>query len=176
MQKSPFVFTQLTKFLNRSYFNDLVRKYKGDRYVKAFTCWNQLLTLMFGQLTNRLSMRDLIAALEAHQSKCYHLGVGKRITRSNLAKANENRDYRIFEDFAFYMMAEARRKRIDHIFQLDGNIYAFDSTTISLCLSVFEWAKFRKHKGGIKVHTLFDVETQVSAFLPTRFYRYSICR
>lgn len=165
MQKPPFVFTQLTKFLNRSYFNDLVRKYKGDRYVKAFTCWNQLLTLMFGQLTNRLSMRDLIAALEAHQSKCYHLGVGKRITRSNLAKANENRDYRIFEDFAFYMMAEARRKRIDHIFQLDGNIYAFDSTTISLCLSVFEWAKFRKHKGGIKVHTLFDVETQVPAFI-----------
>ena len=165
MQKPPFVFTQLTKFLNRSYFNDLVRKYKGDRYVKAFTCWNQLLTLMFGQLTNRLSMRDLIAALEAHQSKCYHLGVGKRITRSNLAKANENRDFRIFEDFAFYMMAEARRKRINHIFQLDGNIYAFDSTTISLCLSVFEWAKFRKHKGGIKVHTLFDVETQVPAFI-----------
>lgn len=165
MQKPPFVFTQLTKFLNQSYFNDLVRKYKGDQYAKVFTCWNQLLTLMFGQLTNRLSMRDLIAALEAHQSKCYHLGVGKRITRSNLAKANENRDYRIFEDFAFYMMAEACRKRIDHIFQLDGNIYAFDSTTISLCLSVFEWAKFRKHKGGIKVHTLFDIETQVPAFI-----------
>ena len=165
MQKSPFVFTQLTKFISRSYFNDLVRKYNGDRYVKTFTCWNQLLTLMFGQLSNRQSMRDLIAALEAHQSKCYHLGVSKRVTRSNLAKANEERDYRIFEDFAFYMMAEARRLRIDHIFQLDGNVYAFDSTTISLCLSVFEWAKFRKHKGGIKVHTLFDIETQVPAFI-----------
>ena len=124
-----------------------------------------MLTLMFGQLSNRQSMRDLIAALEAHQSKCYHLGVSKRVTRSNLAKANEERDYRIFEDFAFYMMAEARRLRIDHIFQLDGNVYAFDSTTISLCLSVFEWAKFRKHKGGIKVHTLFDIETQVPAFI-----------
>lgn len=165
MQKSPFVFTQLTKFISHSYFNDLVRKYNGDRYVKTFTCWNQLLTLMFGQLSNRQSMRDLIAALEAHQSKCYHLGVSKRVTRSNLAKANEERDYRIFEDFAFYMMAEARRLRIDHIFQLDGNVYAFDSTTISLCLSVFEWAKFRKHKGGIKVHTLFDIETQVPAFI-----------
>lgn len=165
MQKSPFVFTQLTKFISRSYFNDLVRKYNGDRYVKTFTCWNQLLTLMFGQLSNRQSMRDLIAALEAHQSKCYHLGVSKRVTRSNLAKANEERDYRIFEDFAFYMMAEARKLRIDHIFKLEGNIYAFDSTTISLCLSVFEWAKFRKHKGGIKVHTLFDIETQVPAFI-----------
>ena len=165
MQKSPFVFCQLTKALNRSYFNDLVKKYQGDRYVKSFTCWNQLLTLMFGQLSNRQSMRDLIAALEAHQTKCYHLGVSKRVTRSNLAKANEERDYRIFEDFAFYMMAEARRRRIDHIFQLDGNVYAFDSTTISLCLSVFGWAKFRRHKGGIKVHTLFDVETQVPAFI-----------
>lgn len=165
MQKSPFVFTQLTKFISRSYFNDLVRKYNGDRYVKTFTCWNQLLTLMFGQLSNRQSMRDLIAALEAHQSKCYHLGVSKRVTRSNLAKANEKRDYRIFEDVAFYLMAEARQLRIDHIFQLDGNVYAFDSTTISLCLSVFKWAKFRKHKGGIKVHTLFDIETQVPAFI-----------
>lgn len=165
MQKSPFVFTQLTKFINRAYFNDLVRKYHGDRYVKTFTCWNQLLSLMFGQLSNRQSMRDLIAAFEAHQSKCYHLGVSKRVTRSNLAKANEERDYRIFEDFAFYVMAEARKLRIDHIFKLDGNVYAFDSTTISLCLSVFDWAKFRKHKGGIKVHTLFDIETQVPAFI-----------
>lgn len=100
MQKPPFVFTQLTKFLNRSYFNDLVRKYKGDRYVKAFTCWNQLLTLMFGQLTNRLSMRDLIAALEAHQSKCYHLGVGMRITRNNLYK----RLYRIHSAGSFFVV------------------------------------------------------------------------
>lgn len=163
--RNPYVFSQLVGFLDRNHFNNLVRKYNGDRYVKTFTCWNQLLTLMFGQLSNRQSMRDLIAALEAHQSKCYHLGVSKRVTRSNLAKANEERDYRIFEDFAFYMMAEARKLRIDHIFQLDGNVYAFDSTTISLCLSVFEWAKFRKHKGGIKVHTLFDIETQVPAFI-----------
>ena len=111
MQKPPFVFTQLTKFLNRSYFNDLVRKYKGGYYLKAFTYWNQILTLMFGQLSNRLSMRDLIIALEAHHSKCFYLGIGKRITRSNLAKANATRDYRIFEDFAFYMMAETSRKR-----------------------------------------------------------------
>ena len=87
--RNPYVFSQLVGFLDRNHFNYLVRKYNGDRYVKTFTCWNQLLTLMFGQLSNRQSMRDLIAALEAHQSKCYHLGVSKRVTRSNLAKANE---------------------------------------------------------------------------------------
>ena len=95
--RNPYVFSQLVSFLDRNHFNYLVRKYNGDRYVKTFTCWNQLLTLMFGQLSNRQSMRDLIAVLEAHQSKCYHLGVSKRVTRSNLAKANEERDYRIFE-------------------------------------------------------------------------------
>ncbi len=87
--RNPYVFSQLVGFLDRNHFNYLVCKYNGDRYVKTFTCWNQSLTLMFGQLSNRQSMRDLIAALEAHQSKCYHLGVSKRVTRSNLAKANE---------------------------------------------------------------------------------------
>lgn len=92
MNKDKYVFSQLTSFLDRSLFNDYVRKYHGDKYVKHFTCWNQLLVLMFGQLSNRESLRDLIVALEAHRSKCYFLGMGKRITRSNLAKANESRD------------------------------------------------------------------------------------
>lgn len=87
------------------------------------------------------------------------------MTRSNLSKANEQRDYHIFEEFAFFMIAEARRRRIQKIFELDGHIYAFDLTTIDLCLSVFEWAKFRKHKGGVKMHTLYDVEAQVPAFV-----------
>jgi hypothetical protein len=152
-------------FLDNFKFLRIVKKYDGNHYVKHFTCWNQLLSLMFGQLCNRESLRDLIVALNAHQEKCYHLGVGKHVTRSNLAKANENRDYRIFEDFAFYMMGEARNKRVNDIFQLNGNVYAFDSTTIDLCLKLFPWAKFRKYKGGIKVHTLYDVETQVPAFI-----------
>lgn len=155
----------MVEFLNNFKFFRIVKKYDGNRYVKHFTCWNQLLTLMFGQLFNRASLRDLIVALQAHQEKCYHLGVGKHVTRSNLAKANENRDYRIFEDFAFYMIEQARKQRVNDIFKLDGNVYAFDSTTIDLCLQMFPWAKFRKHKGGIKVHTLYDVETQVSAFI-----------
>ena len=159
-----YVFAQLTPFLNRSKFNRIVTKYEGDKYVKHFTCWNQLLTLMFGQLSNRESLRDLIIAIEAHHQKCYHLGIGKHVTRSNLSKSNTNRDYRIFEEYAYFLVSEARRKRATEIFKLDGNVYAFDSTTISLCLEVFWWAKFRKHKGGIKIHTLYDLETQIPAF------------
>lgn len=136
--------------------------------MKHFTCWNQLLVMMFGQLTNRESLRDLIVIIEAHRSKCYHLGFGKQVTKSNLAKANQNRDCRIFEEFAYFLVAEARSKRITDIFKLGGSVYAFDSTTIDLCLSVFWWAKFRKHKGGIKIHTLYDIETQVPAFFPTK--------
>ena len=163
--KTSYVFSQLVSVaLDRNHFNYLVRKYEGDKYVKHFTCWNQLLVMMFGQLCNRESLRDLTNALAAHQKKCYHLGLGKHVSKTNLAYANSNRDYRIFEEYAYYLIAEARKKRATDIFQLCGNVYAFDSTTIDLCLSVFWWAKFRKHKGGIKVHTLYDVETQVPAF------------
>ena len=164
MYQYKYVFAQLTSFLNRSKFNRIVAKYEGDKYVKHFTCWNQLLALMFGQLSNRESLRDLIIAIEAHHQKCYHLGIGKHVTRSNLSKSNTNRDYRIFEEYAYFLVSEARRKRATEIFKLDGNVYAFDSTTISLCLEVFWWAKFRKHKGGIKIHTLYDLETQIPAF------------
>ena len=165
MFKDKFVFSQLIAFLDRNHFNYLARKYDGDKYVKHLTCWNQLLALMFGQLSNRESLRDLIVALEAHQSKCFHLGLGRKpIAKTTLATANQNRDYRIFEEFAFYMVEQARRNRAADIFKLGGKVYAFDSTTIPLCLSVFWWAKFRKKKGGVKVHVLYDLEVQVPAF------------
>ena len=164
MNQDKYVFAQLIKFLDNDKFRRIVAKYGGDRYVKHFTCWNQLLVMMFGQLTNRESLRDLIVIIEAHRNKCYHLGFGKHVTKSNLAKANQNRDCRIFEEFAYFLVAEARSKRITDIFKLGGSVYAFDSTTIDLCLSVFWWAKFRKRKGGIKIHTLYDIETQVPAF------------
>lgn len=165
MFKDKFVFSQLIAFLDRNHFNYLARKYDGDKYVKHLTCWNQLLALMFGQLSNCESLRDLIVALEAHQSKCFHLGLGRKpIAKTTLATANQNRDYRIFEEFAFYMMEQARRNRAADIFKLGGKVYAFDSTTIPLCLSVFWWAKFRKKKGGVKVHVLYDLEAQVPAF------------
>lgn len=165
MYQDKFVFAQLASFLDRNHFNYLVRKYEGDRYVKNFTCWNQLMALMFGQLSNRESLRDVVVALEAHRSKCYHLGMGsKPIAKTTFATANQNRDYRIFEDFAFFLMEQARKKRATDIFKLKGNVYAFDSTTIPLCLSVFWWAKFRKKKGGVKAHVLYDLEAQVPAF------------
>ncbi len=164
VHKDKYVFAQLASFLDRNKFNFIVRKYDGDKYVKHFTCWNQLLALIFGQLSNRESLRDLIVALDAHHCKCYHLGMGKNVSKSSLARANQDRAYHIFEEFAYYLVNEARRKRVSDIFKLEGNVYAFDSTTIDLCLSVFWWAKFRKKKGGIKLHTLYDVETQIPAF------------
>ena len=164
MNKEKYVFAQLISFLNEDKFRRIVNKFQGNRYIKHFTCWNQLLSLMFGQLSNRESLRDLIIALDAHHSKCYHLGIGRNVSRSSLARANQDRDYHIFEEYAYYLINEARQKRATEIFKLSGNIYAFDSTTIDLCLAVFWWAKFRKKKGGIKVHTLYDVETQIPAF------------
>ena len=165
MNKDKYVFAQLLEYLDYDKFRHLVDNYDGNRYVKHLTCWNQLLALMFGQLSNRESLRDVIVALEAHQSKCFHLGLGRKpIAKTTLATANQNRDYRIFEEFAFYMMTQAREKRATDIFKIGGKVYAFDSTTIPLCLSVFWWAKFRKKKGGVKAHVLYDLEAQVPAF------------
>ena len=165
MHKEKFVFAQLAEFLNGDKFRHIVDKYEGNSYVKTFNCWNQLLVLMFGQLSNRKSLRDLALVISAHSDKCYHLGFGKSVTLSNLSKANARRDYRIFEEYAYYMIGKARSKRINDVFELGGNVYAFDSTTVDLCLSVYEWARFRRAKGGIKIHTLYDLETQVPAFL-----------
>lgn len=165
MNQDKYVFAQVVEFLNQDKFRRIVTKYQGDRYIKHYSTWNQLLTLIFGQLSRSASLRDCVLALQAHRSKLYHLGVGKTVTRSNLSKANEQRDYRIFEDYAYYMITEARRKREGKISGIGAHIYAFDSTTIALCLSLFEWAKFRKKKGGIKVHTLFDVVAGIPTFV-----------
>ena len=164
MNKGKYVFSQLLDFLDKDVFLRISNKYNGNRYVKSFTCWNQLAVMMFGQLSNRESLRDLVLATQAHASKAFHLGFGKAATRSNLSKANNNRDCRIFEDFAYRVMADAQKCRAVEIFKLGGKVYAFDSTTIDLCLSVFDWALFRKKKGGIKIHTLYDVETQIPTF------------
>ena len=128
MNKDKYVFAQLIEFLDNNKFRHLVDKYDGNRYVKHFTCWNQLFAMMFGQLSNRESLRDLIVAFEAHRVKQYHLGLGRKpIAKTTFASANQNRDYRIFEDFAFYMMEQAWKKRVTDVFKLKGNVYAFDS-------------------------------------------------
>ena len=124
-----------------------------------------MLAMMFGQLSNRESLRDLIVAFEAHRAKQYHLGLGREpIAKTTLATAIQNRDYRIFEEFAFYMMKEACEKRTANILDISGKKYAFNSTTIPLCLAKFPWAKFRSKKGGVKAHVLYDIEAQVPAF------------
>ncbi len=167
MNQGKYIFAQLTDFLPRRVFDRIVSKHVGNKYVKSFTCWNQMLCMVFGQLTSRDSMRDLLLSLEAHKSKYYHLGFGSTVTRRNLGKANEKRDYKIFEEFAYVLIEEARKScyRSDFEINVEGNVYAFDSSTIDLCLSVFWWAEFRRTKGGIKLHTLYDVKTSIPTFL-----------
>ena len=165
MNQGKYVFAQIVEFLPQRIFDRIVEKYEGNKYVKHFTCWNQLLCMLFGQLTNRDSLRDLMVALDAHSNKSYHLGFGKNVTRSNLAKANETRNSKIFEEFAYHLIDVSRRKRANDDFEIKGTVYAFDSSTIDLCLNVFWWAKFLKAKGGIKLHTFFDITTQIPAFV-----------
>jgi len=167
MNQGKYIFAQLTDFLPRRVFDRIVKEHNGNKYIRTFTCWNQMLCMVFGQLTSRDSMRDLMLSIEAHQSKYYHLGFGQTVTRRNLGKANEKRSYKIFEEFAYVLIEQARKScyKSDFEIEVDGNVYALDSTTIDLCLSVFWWAEFRKHKGGIKLHTLFDVKTFIPCFL-----------
>lgn len=163
MNQGKYIFAQLTDFLPRRVFDRLVEKYSGNKKIRTFTCWNQMLCMIFGQLTARDSMRDLMLSLEAHKNKYYHLGLGSTVTRTNLGKANRNRDYRIHEEFAYTLIAGARNSyyRNDFEVKVDGDVYAFDSSTIDLYLNVFWWAEFRKHKGGIKLHTLYGVKTSI---------------
>lgn len=165
MNQGRYVFTQLMDFLPRKYFEWLVKKYDGNKYVKSFTCWNYLLVLLFGQLSNREGLRDLIVTIAPFKSAFHHLGFGKNVSRSNLSKANETRDVRIFKEFADKMVSLARDKRsgIKEFF-LSNNVYAFDSSTISLCLSVFWWTKLHHGKGGVKLHELYDVKTDIPTF------------
>jgi len=165
MNQGKYVFAQLTEFLPKRVFDCIVARYSGDKHVRFFSCWNQMLCMIFGQLTNRDSLRDLIVAITAHNKKIYHLGLGRNVTRSNLSKANETRNSKIFEEFAYYLIDIARNKLKNDNFEIKGKVYAFDSSTIDLCLNVFWWAKFRKAKGGIKLHTLYDITTQIPAFI-----------
>ena len=167
MNQGKYVFAQITEFLPRRVFNRLVQKYNGNKHIRTFTCWNQMLCMVFGQLTTRDSLRDLIVALDAHRTKSYHLGLGARVKLATLARANIRRNYKLYEEFAYHLIDYARRVCACNDFEvkIDGNVYAFDSTTIDLCLSVFWWAEFRKAKGGIKMHTLYDVKTQIPSFV-----------
>lgn len=168
MNSGKYIFSQITDFLPKRYFEKLVMKAGNDRTKRwNLTYWNQMLVLIFGQLDGCNSLRELTDITTAHANKSFHLGFGKTpINRSVLSKANQLRDYQIFEKFAYYMVELAQKEYTDNEFELNGKYYAFDSTTIDLCLSLFEWARFRSTKSGIKVHTQLDIATQI----PVAFY------
>lgn len=160
MNKGKFVFAQLVSLVSRYEFDKCVLRYQGDYKVQEFNCWSQFLSMMFGQLTQRESIRDIITCLRAHDNKIYHLGIKKLVAHSTLTRANENRNWRIYADFAKYLIQLVRplyQNKNDFDLDLKNTVYALDSTTIDLCLNLFKWAKFRKHKGAIKLHTLLDL-------------------
>jgi hypothetical protein len=167
MYSGKTIFAQLTDYLPTRRFHTLVARYDGDCKVRKFSCLDQLLTMIFAQLTACESLRDIEACLSANPSLRYHLGIRSRIRRSTLADANEKRDAKIFEDFAKILIAEARRLYLNEkpIQEFDAAVYAFDSTTISLCLELFPWAKFRRRKGGIKLHILIDLRGNIPSFV-----------
>jgi len=168
MNQGKYVFSQIVSFLSARVFDRCVLAFNGDKWIKHFTCWNQLLCMMFGQISSRDSLRDLLVCINAHKPKHYHLGFGKNISRSNLAEANEKRECKIFEMFAYEMIAEAQ-KTLSPGSELDlpvtGNVYALDSTTVDLCLNVFWWATYKRAAGAVKLHALIDVRTAIPVFV-----------
>ena len=168
MNKGKYVFAQGCSFLPQRVFDTIVSKYDGDYRIRHFSCWNQLLCMMYGQLSNRDSLSDLALTLNAHSPKAYHLGFGKGVSKANLGKSNANRDCRIYQDYAYYLIEEARKICIQNDstqFSFSNSVYAFDSTTIDLCLNVFCWATFRRAKGAIKLHTQYDIRTSIPVFM-----------
>ena len=153
------VFSQLIEFLPHQEFQKSVARYAGDRYLKHLSCWDQCLAMAFAQLTYRESLRDIEACLGSVGGKLYHMGFRGKVARSTLADANESRDWRIYADFAQVLIAIARPlyARDPIGIDLHQSLYALDSTTIDLCLSLFPWARFRKHKAAVKLHTLLDL-------------------
>ena len=168
MNKGKMVFTQLIQFASDDVFKGCVKRYNGDYNNKGLTCWKQFLCMAFGQLTHRESLSDTALCLRLHKDKLYHLGIGRAFDKSTIARANENRDWRIFRDFALKLIEQARVLcQDDNLLdiKLKGKVYALDATVIDLCLDVFWWAKFRKAKGAIKLHTLLDLKTAIPEYI-----------
>lgn len=163
MNSGKSIFAQLMDFLPSKAFRRCVTRYQGDYKLKSFSCWDQFLCMAFAQLTYRESLRDIEACLRAQQTKLYHLGIRGQVSRNTLAHANTVRDWRIYADFAQVLITRARGLYADDNFgiELAQTVYALDATTIDLCLALFPWAKFRKHKGAVKLHTLLDLRGNI---------------
>ncbi len=168
MNQGKTVFAQLMELLPKYEFDKCVRSYRGNYKVQKFSCWEQFLVMSFAQLTYRESLRDIEACLGAVKNKLYHSGIRSNVSRSTLADANENRDWRIYADFAQILIEQARQlyaEDNDFTLTLKNMVYAFDSTTIDLCLTLFPWAHFRKHKAAVKLHTLLDLRGSIPTFV-----------
>jgi transposase len=167
MHSGRLIFAQLLDFLPRYEFNKCVDRFHGNRRVRSFSCWDQFLVMAFAQLTYRESLRDIEACLRAFPAQLYHGGIRGKVSRSTLADANENRPWRIWADFASVLIARARRLYADQKLaaQLKATAYVFDTTTIDLCLSLFPWAQFRRHKSAVKLHTLLDLRGNIPCFI-----------
>ena len=167
MNSGRTVFAQLIDLLPHKEFQKCVARYRGDRYAKNFSCWDQYLAMAFAQLTYRESLRDIETCLGAVGGKLYHMGFHTSVARSTLADANESRDWRIYADFAQTLIGTARTlyARDPLGVDLDQSLYALDSTTIDLCLALFPWARFRRRKAAVKMHTLLDLRGNIPAFV-----------
>ena len=167
MHSGRIVFSQILDFLPRYEFNKCVQRYQGNYRTRKFSCYDQFLCMAFAQLTYRESLRDIETCLRALRPKLYHAGIRSKISRSTLAEANETRDWRIYADFAQGLIQRARELYAHEDFgvTLNQTAYAFDSTTVDLCLSLFPWAQFRRHKAAIKIHTLMDLRGSIPCFI-----------
>jgi transposase len=167
MHTGKFLFAQLMAFLPKRDFDRCVRKYRGNYRIRRFSCFDQFLCMTFAQLTYRTSLRDIEICLNSMKAKLYHVGIRGTVARNTLAQANQNRDWRIYADFAGILIAHARKLYAGDSLSvdLDQTVYAFDSTTIDLCLALFPWARFRKRKGAVKLHTLIDLRGNIPCFV-----------
>ena len=167
MNEGQTVFAQIMNYIPRHSFRKNVNQYKGNYKVKSFSCWEQFLVMSFAQLTYRESLRDIESCLRAMNKKLYHMGISSKISRSTLAKANKNRDWRIYHEFAMVLIKTAKDLyKNENLFEeLDETVYALDSSTIDLCLTLFPWAKYKKTKSAIKLHTLLDLQNNIPSFI-----------
>ena len=167
MNPGETVFAQLLQQISHYQFRKIVDRYKGSHRVRSFSCWDQFIAMAFAQLTGRDSLRDIESCLSSHREKLYHMGLRSPISRSTLADANERRDFRIYQDFGYSLIKTARElyQGESLAIELDKSLYAFDSTTIDLCLSLFPWATFRKTKAAVKMHTLLDLRGSIPTFI-----------
>jgi hypothetical protein len=167
MNEGRTVFAQLMEHAPHHQFRRCVERYRGNAGVRRFRCWDQFLCMAFGQLTYRESLRDIEACLRALGNERYHMGIRVRVSRNTLAVANEKRDWRIYAEFAQILIHEARRLYVNEPFlaDLEETVYALDSTTVDLCLSLFPWARFRTTRAAVKLHTLLDLRGSIPSFI-----------